>query len=361
MSVQKAVRPTEQNSVSPSGKPYVRIYMYCKDTKRWEFIEKPPRSWENIILMPEVKNKIKADIMNWVAEKMDYELFDIPYHRGYFFYGPPGTGKTSLAITIASETNRPIYFMPLDDVLDPTIVSAIPKYSIILFEDIDKFISNGKNIKEVVPIATTVRNPPIEPEDVGIWHQAIRESSYCKRQYAENYQSMDANTEVELMPVLVDQILNRMRAGYGDKKTDKDEELNTDKEDLTGFSEIIDSFNKLKRDKFDDLKFDLSRVSFMLQIMDGVITPHGALIVLTTNREENIHKGMLRSGRIDFKHILTFLKEEEMLLMCDRFQIPRDRLPASLRSRSDVVSSQLQGFLWDLRRKIKAEKKKLAK
>ncbi len=70
----------------------------------------------------------------------------------YLLCGPPGTGKTTLIKTLASENNIPIYIvnpnlmdsnMDVSAILNPKVHNNL-KAKIQLFEDFDRYLSEGK-------------------------------------------------------------------------------------------------------------------------------------------------------------------------------------------------------------------------
>jgi chaperone BCS1 len=71
-----------------------------------------------------------------------YASRGIPYRRGYLFTGPPGTGKTSLSFSLAGIFGLDIHII---NIMDPTMTESLlsrlfnnlPKRCIVLFEDID--------------------------------------------------------------------------------------------------------------------------------------------------------------------------------------------------------------------------------
>jgi AAA+ superfamily predicted ATPase len=76
----------------------------------------------------------------------------------YLLYGPPGTGKTTLIKTLASMNNYPIYIVNASlmdnvnasDVLNPKVATG-QKNKIILFEDFDRYLKEGKfNMSEIL-------------------------------------------------------------------------------------------------------------------------------------------------------------------------------------------------------------------
>jgi hypothetical protein len=103
----------------------------------------------DVILNPEVKNKILSDIETWKKSKIDYERRGIPYKRGHCYYGPPGTGKTTIVKAIAKEYGFNIYVVNLKKIEDDNLLYLLREVeprSILLFEDIDSIFNGRKKI-----------------------------------------------------------------------------------------------------------------------------------------------------------------------------------------------------------------------
>ncbi|KAK2460429.1 hypothetical protein APHAL10511_007594 [Amanita phalloides] len=109
----------------------------------WNVVKrKNRRSLESIILPNRLLESIVNDVKDFLQSEEWYIRAGIPYRRGYLLHGPPGTGKTSTIYALAGELGLEIYTLSLastyvnDDLLQ-RVVSAVPKHSIMLLEDID--------------------------------------------------------------------------------------------------------------------------------------------------------------------------------------------------------------------------------
>lgn len=65
-------------------------------------------SLNNVILNTDTKNNI-SQVINFLKNKEMYDRIGAKMPRGILLYGPPGTGKTTIARTIAKETNSEFY------------------------------------------------------------------------------------------------------------------------------------------------------------------------------------------------------------------------------------------------------------
>lgn len=85
-----------------------------------------------------------ADIRNFITQSgvLWYQDKGLPHRLGFLFHGPPGTGKSSLAFAAASNFGLPIFtlnlsFPDLNDSDVEHLFASLPRYCIVLLEDID--------------------------------------------------------------------------------------------------------------------------------------------------------------------------------------------------------------------------------
>jgi predicted AAA+ superfamily ATPase len=101
----------------------------------------PPRSMDSVSLPKEQKDRIVADLGNFLESEERYNRLAIPWHRGYMFYGPPGTGKTSLVKALANHFNLDLWYISLSDLNAESnllnLVGGVGPRSMLLLEDID--------------------------------------------------------------------------------------------------------------------------------------------------------------------------------------------------------------------------------
>ena len=104
-----------------------------------------------VILNPEVKEKILSDIEIWKKSKPDYVRRGIPYRRGHCYHGPPGTGKTTIVKAVAKEFGFNVYSIDLKKTEDDHLIHLlrdIEPGSILLFEDIDSTFDGRKSLNK---------------------------------------------------------------------------------------------------------------------------------------------------------------------------------------------------------------------
>ena len=343
----RAVTPSVSMSTASSTSDFIKVHTYSHHEKRWKAHVKQPRRFDTITLPAEQKADLIADLRKFEAELDWYHAKNIPYRRGYFLYGPPGTGKTSIATAIATETGRPVYFMPPD--LDVDAVTTIPSNAVVLLEDADKMITNkDATFRQVEPepIPVTTSYPTINPDEHHLWMKAIRCNETIQEQYQQEYQMYDANFDaaaagnVTLFDSLVEGTLTDMKNGFAEPRppTTKRREVSPgvfeDRVEAPGetaaefaarramYKNIIKEANRLRREHYDTVRFDQERIGLLLQIIDGALAPYGAIFVMTTNRRHDIHTAMLRAGRMDKVYEIDYMSEENAAALMTHLGAP---------------------------------------
>jgi len=88
----------------------------------------------------------------------------------------------------------------------------------------------------------------------------------------------------------------------------------------------------------------LSTLSDLLKIMDGIKSPHGRVLITTTNKIDELDEALLRKGRIDLKIEIGYMVEEGLIKMVQKFT--GQEIDLSQRKIKDkVVPSDVQADL----------------
>ncbi|KGO70596.1 ATPase, AAA-type, core [Penicillium italicum] len=107
------------------------------------------RPLESVVLHEGVKERVVADVEDFISSSSWYHDRGIPYRRGYLLYGPPGTGKSSFIQALAGELNYDIAILNLsergltDDRLNH-LLTIVPNRTLVLLEDVDAAFSNRR-------------------------------------------------------------------------------------------------------------------------------------------------------------------------------------------------------------------------
>ena len=128
-----------------------KIIVYNSRGTFWEKFGEPRRKrpLDSIILDEGVKERILADVEDFLSSSKWYYDRGIPYRRGYLLHGPPGSGKSSFIQGLAGELDYNIAMLNLsehgltDDRLNH-LLTVIPRRTLILLEDADAAFSNRR-------------------------------------------------------------------------------------------------------------------------------------------------------------------------------------------------------------------------
>lgn len=128
-----------------------KTIVYTSRSTNWEKFGEPRRKRpiESVILDEGVKERIVADIRDFLDSSKWYYDRGIPYRRGYLLHGPPGSGKSSFIQALAGHLDYNIAILNLsergltDDRLNH-LLTIIPKRTLVLLEDADAAFNNRR-------------------------------------------------------------------------------------------------------------------------------------------------------------------------------------------------------------------------
>ncbi|KKY22653.1 putative mitochondrial chaperone bcs1 [Phaeomoniella chlamydospora] len=222
---------------------------------------RPSRPMETVVLDSVQKSLILRDINEFVhpATVRWYANRGIPYRRGYLFHGPPGTGKTSLSFAIAGVFGFDVYCISL---LEPSLTEEdlsilftnLPSRCVVLLEDIDAAGLHRKT-----------------PED-----------------------DKDAKKDKD-----------------GGKEKD-DSSVLIAKEVAKAFKDVREQNTKNRTGRGANNDQQGISLSGLLNAIDGVASPEGRILVMTTNFPEKLDEALVRPGRIDLKIGFTLSTQQQM-------------------------------------------------
>lgn len=128
-----------------------KTIVYTSRSISWEKFGEPRRKRpiESVILDKGVKERIIADVQDFLNSGKWYYDRGIPYRRGYLLHGPPGSGKSSFIQALAGHLDYNIAILNLsergltDDRLNH-LLTIIPKRTLVLLEDADAAFNNRR-------------------------------------------------------------------------------------------------------------------------------------------------------------------------------------------------------------------------
>ncbi|KAM0015969.1 putative AAA+ ATPase domain, ATPase, AAA-type, core, AAA-type ATPase domain-containing protein [Helianthus debilis subsp. tardiflorus] len=125
-----------------------------RSTGRWSSVKlSHPATIETIAIDSDLKKKVKSDLESFLKSKQYYHRLGRVWKRSYLLYGPSGTGKSSFIAAMAKHLSYDIYDIDLSKVIDDSDLKMLllqtTSKSIIVVEDLDRFISSNSNYSRV--------------------------------------------------------------------------------------------------------------------------------------------------------------------------------------------------------------------
>jgi len=257
-----------------------------------------------------------------------YQERGIPYTLGIMLHGPPGTGKTSLIKALANDSNRHIINISLRETTTQSQLKSL------FFDTNINILTDNKT--EVLNIPLNKRIYVIEDIDCLTDIVYERKSKYEARkkkvirelkerkwremhQSQNNTTSMMASGPVGMMNDMVGTPLDML---YNDNSRREPTNAEIDSVEITEeeVCEILDDMEEIENNNMDmdmggmpilnnkkpankkETKVESSEklsLSFLLNLLDGVLETPGRILIITTNRPEKLDKALIRPGRID--------------------------------------------------------------
>jgi len=229
-----------------------------------KFIFKSNRTFDNMYISN--KDDILGRIKFFINNQDYYVKLGIPYTLGLLFYGEPGTGKTSFIKALANLLQRHLIEIPLKK-----IHSCEALY--------DAFYTEG-----IEDLSLKFKEKIIVLEDIDAMDDIIK-----KRISKPEMSSTDFV-----------------------KVSEEDQDSKTNRVDFSNFfnSFVSESKSKSKSSSYSNVK-DIS-LSFLLNLMEGILEMDGRIIIMTTNHIDKIDPALIRPGRIDIKINFKLLNNKEI-------------------------------------------------
>lgn len=284
---------------------------------------------------------LKQRIDMFINNPRWYKKKGIPYTLGILLSGPPGTGKTSTIKAIANDTNRHIFNISLNEMITQTQLKTL------FFSTEVKIVKDGRN--EIIHIPLDKRIYVIEDidalGDIVLDRKLKKQKKYIDKNIDKIYiasnksindkiildeEDMEVNMynpNIMSSNESIDEKLNRVnmqRQQDAEKfynNIDKGQNENQNINGFNGYSDYanlndignlpvnIKSFNdnissheiKIKK-QIDNQEIDNPEklnLSFILNLLDGVLETPGRILIMTSNHPELLDPALIRPGRID--------------------------------------------------------------
>jgi len=236
------------------------------------------KRFDNIFF--EDKEKLLDRLNYYLNNKAEYKRLGIPYTIGLMFHGVPGCGKSATIKAIANMTQRHIIEIPLSK------IKTCGELKSIFFTE----MINGHYIppdKKIIVL-----------EDIDCMGDVV-----LKR---------DSDTLINITRMNARYIMENM------KDIDSKDDNNHHGENNYKLVEErekkkMEIYDKLLRMNYAD-EDDKLTLSYILNLIDGVLEQPGRILIITTNYPEKLDEALLRPGRIDIK--INFTKCTK--LMCQQ-------------------------------------------
>ena len=260
----------EQNKNSNEDTIPVYSYSYVKEAIYYcKRVSKRPLS--SVFTSGDTKKKAVEAITRFLSKEEWYKSNGIPWHLGILIHGMPGTGKTSLVRALASHFNRKLLIVRSTSITSlADVLHDAPDDCLIVIEDIDS--SKSVQSRFGMPERDFSGGIP-EIEDI---RRALKEAGHNIGEPSE----MTAGKSFGVFPPL------RPRKEKG--------------------PEDVQDYQELSRDV---------GISGVLNALDGILSPEGSIVIMTTNRPEILDAALLRPGRVDLKLEVGYLDLKALLEM----------------------------------------------
>lgn len=239
--------------------------VYQNMNGKWEKVSELPEKIANtIILKNNDKDYLVGEINHFINNKEWYVNHGYPYSLGLLLYGTPGCGKTSIIRYLSNLSERNTHYLRLSQVKSENEFNQ-------LLKDVD--LSTTILIMEDIDCATKAV------------HKRAEEIAKCIETAIVENNDNDVENSVKDNHIIV---IN-----------------NTGERDS----------NKLYKEKEENQV----TLDVLLNILDGILTTPGQMVVMTTNKKNVLDEALIRPGRVDINLELHKCDVEMIRLLFDQF------------------------------------------
>jgi len=124
----------------------------------------------------------------------------------------------------------------------------------------------------------------------------------------------------------------------------RDEDEPKDKQANTGTSNSVVATTEPEKAKSEETVsrvYGRAALGALLTALDGVISNHGRVIIITSNKEESLDSALMRPGRIDLKLEIGYLTEETFKITLSKF-FPEYEIPETIKVKDNVAPVDVQ-------------------
>ncbi len=248
------------------------------------------------------KIDIVKERLNWFINNPDwYSKKGIPYTFGLLIHGEPGCGKTSMCKVIANMTKRHIINISLNP-----YTTKRQLYNLFFDDRIYIEKPGGMNESFIIPIDKRV----YIIEDIDCMSDVVLDRKLKKKEKMEKEEKQieekESNNIVQYAnnikkqepPVnIFDNNYNNEDDEYSSIKMSTKPQKGLSSNDI--FGTVSNESNKNNLSKIDENLDDKLTLSFLLNLLDGVLETPGRILIMTSNYPEKLDKALIRPGRVD--------------------------------------------------------------
>lgn len=263
-----------------------------------------------------------------IKERMDlfinnpqwYVNKGIPYTLGILLHGPPGTGKTSIIKAIAKDTNRHIFNIKL---YQDTTKSQIHN---LFFNENVKVIKNGQTEIFTIPLNDRI----YVLEDVDCDNELLLDRNF---KTVKDHKIIKSNNYENTFEARFEQ--------YDLHKIHYADFINNDNLKTNNDNKLVNNDNEIQEDTTEQLT-----LSYILNILDGILETPGRILIMTTNYPEKLDKALIRPGRIDINLEVGYC-DISMIEEMFKFFYDKDLKLNNQEIKNNITPAQLNKILLD--------------
>lgn len=233
-----------------------------------------------------LKERVRLFIDNpkWYMER------GIPHTLGILLHGPPGTGKTSVIKAIAKDTNRHIFNIKLSTDTTQTQMRNL------FFKERVVVNNGGTNVVFNIPLDERIY--VLEDVDclTDVVYKRDKKQVDIKQVVQERVEEKEKNSGMSKRLGGFSPIDNEI-VGYSNDGMFMEAGSQFTISDVKDNREI----KPFKKEKDLSENGEKLNLSFLLNLLDGILETPNRILIMTTNYPEKLDDALVRAGRIDIK------------------------------------------------------------
>lgn len=276
--------------------------------------------------------KIRDRVNLFIHHPEWYQQRGIPHTLGILLHGRPGCGKTSLIKAIARDTNRHVFNISLR-------TTTTQRQLINLLFDENIAITNAANEASIISIPLDQRIYVIEDIDCMsdvVLDRALKNELQeqdidsalveAEAEHTNTYESMigmpgSMNTPLDFLPGLQNtKEFSAMNGSIFNNNDLQRQQSRTREQNTYVYKDANKETNKgnaLNKNKDNKDNKEEITLSFLLNLLDGVLETPNRILIITSNYPERLDKALIRPGRID---VNIHFDNADMEMILDMFR-----------------------------------------